>query len=54
MLAWTIYISFFGVLVLMLLPRDAARAAQCFAPKALDMTAQGNALGLQPQRVIKP
>jgi NADH-quinone oxidoreductase subunit M len=28
MLAWTIYISFLGVLVLMLLPRDAARAAR--------------------------
>ncbi len=31
MLAWTIYISFFGVLVLMLLPRDAARAARLVA-----------------------
>src|ERR1019366_815820 len=28
MLAWTIYISFIGVLVLMLLPREAARAVQ--------------------------
>ncbi|HEU5072203.1 MAG TPA: NADH-quinone oxidoreductase subunit M [Verrucomicrobiae bacterium] len=28
MLAWTIYISFFGVLVLMLLPRDDARSAR--------------------------
>jgi NADH-quinone oxidoreductase subunit M len=31
MLAWTIYISFIGVLVLMLLPRDAARAARIVA-----------------------
>jgi NADH-quinone oxidoreductase subunit M len=31
MLAWTIYISFLGVLVLMLLPRDAARAARIVA-----------------------
>ena len=31
MLAWTIYISFIGVLVLMLLPRDAARAARIIA-----------------------
>jgi NADH-quinone oxidoreductase subunit M len=31
MLAWTIYISFVGVLVLMLLPRDAARAARIVA-----------------------
>jgi NADH-quinone oxidoreductase subunit M len=28
MLAWTIYISFFGVLVLILLPKDAVRAAR--------------------------
>src|SRR5512134_3687362 len=28
MLAWTIYISFLGVLVLMLLPRDDARSAR--------------------------
>ncbi len=31
MLAWTIYIMFFGVLVLMLLPRDNARAARIVA-----------------------
>ena len=31
MLAWTIYITFFGVLVLMLLPRDNARAARIVA-----------------------
>jgi len=31
MLAWTIYISFLGVLVLMLLPRDNARAARIVA-----------------------
>ena len=31
MLAWTIYISFIGVLVLMLLPRDNARAARIVA-----------------------
>jgi NADH-quinone oxidoreductase subunit M len=31
MLAWTIYISFLGVLVLMLLPREAARAARIVA-----------------------
>ena len=31
MLAWTIYISFIGVLVLMLLPREAARAARIVA-----------------------
>ena len=31
MLAWTIYISFIGVLVLMLLPRAAARAARIIA-----------------------
>ena len=31
MLAWTIYISFIGVLVLMLLPRGAARAARIVA-----------------------
>ena len=31
MLAWTIYISFIGVLVLMLLPREAARAARIIA-----------------------
>jgi NADH-quinone oxidoreductase subunit M len=31
MLAWTIYISFIGVLVLMLLPRGAARAARIIA-----------------------
>ena len=31
MLAWTIYISFIGVLVLMLLPRGAARAARLVA-----------------------
>jgi len=31
MLAWTIYISFIGVLVLMLLPRDATRAARVVA-----------------------
>ena len=31
MLAWTIYISFIGVLVLMLLPRDATRAARWVA-----------------------
>ncbi len=31
MLAWTIYISFLGVLALMLLPRDAARAARIVA-----------------------
>ena len=31
MLAWTIYISFLGVLVLMLLPRDHARAARIVA-----------------------
>jgi len=31
MLAWTIYLSFLGVLVLMLLPRDAARAARIVA-----------------------
>lgn len=31
MLAWTIYISFLGVLVLMLLPREAARAARVVA-----------------------
>ena len=31
MLAWTIYISFIGVLVLMLLPRDDARAARIVA-----------------------
>ena len=31
MLAWTIYITFIGVLVLMLLPRDNARAARIVA-----------------------
>ena len=31
MLAWTIYISFIGVLVLMLLPKDDARAARAAA-----------------------
>jgi NADH-quinone oxidoreductase subunit M len=31
MLAWTIYLSFIGVLVLMLLPREAARAARIVA-----------------------
>src|ERR1019366_9298809 len=31
MLAWTIYISFFGALVLMLLPKDNARAARAVA-----------------------
>src|ERR1039458_7498149 len=31
MLAWTIYITFFGVLVLMLLPRVNARAARIVA-----------------------
>jgi NADH-quinone oxidoreductase subunit M len=31
MLAWTIYVSFIGVLVLMLLPREAARAARIIA-----------------------
>jgi NADH-quinone oxidoreductase subunit M len=31
MLAWTIYISFIGVLMLMLLPREAARAARIIA-----------------------
>jgi NADH-quinone oxidoreductase subunit M len=31
MLAWTIYLSFIGVLVLMLLPRDSARAARLVA-----------------------
>jgi NADH-quinone oxidoreductase subunit M len=31
MLAWTIYISFIGVVVLMLLPREAARAARIVA-----------------------
>jgi NADH-quinone oxidoreductase subunit M len=31
MLAWTIYISFIGVLLLMLLPRDATRAARVVA-----------------------
>ena len=31
MLAWTVYISFIGVLVLMLLPREAARAARIIA-----------------------
>ena len=31
MLAWTIYISFIGVLVLMLLPREAARVARIIA-----------------------
>ena len=31
MLAWTIYISFLGVLVLMLLPKGNARAARAVA-----------------------
>ena len=31
MLAWTIYISFIGVLILMLLPREAAQAARIIA-----------------------
>ena len=31
MLAWTIYITFIGVLVLMLLPRDNAKAARIVA-----------------------
>jgi hypothetical protein len=51
MLAWTIYISFLGVLVLMLLPRDAARFS---APKALNKIAQGNALGFGSQRFNQP
>src|SRR5437764_6438430 len=31
MLAWTIYISFLGAAVLLLLPKRAASAARCFA-----------------------